>query len=86
MKLKPRWQLDGLRKNYEWFEVFVVRCLSGGSMGCELTELCGLRGHVWLIVMNCLHVLHVDPFPFHVLKLRYVHKGEIFKEGFHVLK
>jgi len=59
-------------------------------MGCELIAI------VWIarlcvaycneLIMKCLNVIYVDPFPFHVLKLHYVHKGEIFNEGFHVLK
>ena len=59
-------------------------------MGCELSVI------VWIarpcvadcdeLIMKCLNVLHVGPFPFHVFKLHYMHKGEIFKEGFHVLK
>ena len=38
------------------------------------------------LIMKCLNGLHVDPFPFHAFKLHYMHKGEIFKEGFHALK
>jgi len=42
--------------------------------------------HCAELIMKCLNVIHVDPLPFHVLKLHYVHKGEFFKEGFQVLK
>jgi len=38
------------------------------------------------LIMKYLNVIHVKPLPFHVLKLHYVYKGEIFKEGFHALK
>ena len=59
-------------------------------MGYELIAI------VWIVrpcvaycdelIIKCLNVIDVDPFPFHVFKLHYMHKGEIFKEGFHVLK
>ena len=42
--------------------------------------------HCVELIMKCLNVIHVDPLPFDVFKLHYVHKGEFFKEGFHVLK
>ena len=41
------------------------------------------------MLLRCImrvNVIHVDPLPFHVLKLHYVHRGEFFKKGFHVLK
>ena len=38
------------------------------------------------MIMKCLNVIYVDPLPFQVLKLHSVHKGEFFKERFHVLK
>jgi len=40
--------------------------------------------HCAELIMKRLNMVHVDPLSFHVLKLRYVHKGEFFKEGFHV--
>ena len=42
--------------------------------------------HCIELIMKCLNVIYVNPFPFDVLKLHYVHKGEFFKEGFNVLK
>ena len=59
-------------------------------MSCELTAIVWIVrpcvAHCDELIMKCLNVLYVDPFPFHVLKLHYVHQGEIFKEGFYVLK
>ena len=59
-------------------------------MGCELTVIMWIArscvAHCDELIMKCSNVIHVDPFPFYVLKLHYVHKGEIFKEGLYVLK
>ena len=55
-------------------------------MGCELTAIVWIMrpcvAHYDELIMECLNVIHVDAFPFHVLKLHYVHKGEIFKKDF----
>jgi len=68
----------------------VVQCLWGGSLNCELTAIVWITrpyvSHCTELTMKCLNVIHVDPLPFHVLKLHYVNKGEFFKEEFHVLK
>ena len=60
------------------------------ELGCELTAIVWIArprvAHCAELIMKCLNVIHVDHLPFHVLQLHYVHKGEIFKEGFHVLK
>jgi len=59
-------------------------------MSCELTAIVWIArpcvAHCDELIIKCLNVIHVDPFAFYVLKLHHVHKGEIFKEGFHVLK
>ena len=45
----------------------MVRCLCGGSLGCELTAIVGIArpcvAHCDELIMKCLNVLHVDPFP-----------------------
>ena len=59
-------------------------------MGCELIAIVWIArpcvAHDDELIMKCLNLLHVNPFPFHILELHYMDKGEIFKEGFHVLK
>jgi len=43
------WQLDGLEvKMMIDSSTFVVGAMWGAREGCELPQLCGLRGHVWL--------------------------------------
>jgi len=46
-------------------------------MGCELTAIVWIErpcvAHCDEVIMKCLNVLHVDPFPFHVFKLHYMH-------------
>ena len=58
------WMAGG--RTIEWFEDLVVVVVWGGSPGCELPQSCGLRGHVWLILlscaMKCINVLCVNPF------------------------
>ena len=55
-------------------------------MGCELTVIVWIArpcvAHCAELTIKCLNVIHVDPLPFHVLKLHYVHKGEILKKDF----
>jgi len=55
-------------------------------MGCELAAIMWITrpcvAHCDELIMTCIYVSHVDPFAFHVLKLHYVNKGEIFKKDF----
>jgi len=48
----------------------VVGVVRGGSLGYDLQQSCGLRGHVWLILLSwikkCLNMLRANPSPLEV--------------------
>jgi len=53
MELKTELVVEWLE--FELTEVlrfFVVGVICGGSLGCDLPQSCGLRGHVWLVLLG----------------------------------
>ena len=66
-KLVVGWLEVELMRALRYFVVGVVR---GGSLGYDLQQSCGLRGHVWLILLSwikkCLNMLRANPSPLEV--------------------
>ena len=50
---------------------FVVRCVCGGSLGCELTAIVWIArpcvAHVAKLNYEVFECVHVHPYPFHVI-------------------
>ena len=72
--------MDGLRKNYEWFEVFYGRLLCEEGVciviNCNHVDYEACVAHVARLNYEVFECVHVHPYPFYVIKFDYLLKGE----------